>query len=580
MRKNRQIIFLFILTCFFLYQYAPVKGSEELTLTDTIVIKSGRSLTYENKVIYYDSSVSPVFYCSGSLTLKDCQVIPMGDSVDLVHTFFGSVYMENVTMVNSVFDNNAELIVADDSGITLIDSSFTGFTGFDVQNHDDVYISSCIFNVTEKIILQNTNNLTVTGNNFNLMTNESTNLFEVRYSEKCTVSGNNFTLPLSTAQDLGAWLVAVEFRASKNIIFSENNVRNAGKVFVTQECTGVGIRDNAFGNDAYVNSELQIAGGCKDVLIKDNTMWNLHDSIEVYDHENITIVGNHITTDVLGFYIKPSNKTAQTRVYIRNNTQIGGSVSAQYTRGLIIDGNTFIDTVPVHLINSTDTFFTNNRLFNSSIINWNTVNTTIDGNEVIIEPGFVWLRNDNSSALVGSNTFHYSDETPPVISNVRIDESAPYVGETISIIAEVTAQVEIQEVNLHYSENNSPWIITEMSKVTGDTYSIDIGPYENPVNVSIYISASDTSYNTNTGINDNEGKHYTIRITEPIQEPEPETEPEQDTTEPTQEPVTSPEKGIPGHPLESIILGLFITILALQKISGKTRHNISFFGID
>jgi len=570
---NRKYLLLIVLVLFFLAHDKLGSCSTELVITGPVNIRSGRSLTYQNKTIYYDSSESPVFSVSGSLTLVDCQVIPLRDPVDFIHTTGGSVYLENVSVINPVFNNTARLIDADASDITLIDSSFKGFARADIWFDDDILISGCQFNVTEKIYFVTTNNLTVRDSNFDLVTNRSTTFFEVRDSERCRLFNNSFTLPASTAQRLGAWLVAVEFRAAHNIQFAENTVKNAGKVFVAYGCSNVVVRNNILANDEYVNSELQIANGCKDVLIANNTVWNLHDSFEVYDHENITIIGNHITTDVLGFYIKPSNRTAPTTVYILNNTQIGGSVSAQYTHGLVIDGNKFIDTQPIHLKNSTDAFVTNNWLINSSIENWDTFNTTIDGNTVLIGPGFRWLGNDNSTTIMGTNTVHIVEHNSPEITNVQINPSNPLDDETIEIRADVMDETGVQYVRFHYKINEGPWDVSDMTPVSGDTYGITVGPYGNNTDIEFYVSAKDTSYDGNTRVEDNNGNFYRVQIlVEPVPVPTP-TPPE-----PTPDPAPEPRVRIPGFPMGPIIIGLaaVITIiwvrLRRQTLTGKNDY--------
>ena len=153
-RKRQFLLILVILAGFFLAQENVVSCSNELVITEPVIIRSGRSLTYQNKIIYYDSSTGPVFSSSGSLTLIDCQIIPLRDSVDFIHTFDGNVYLENVTVINPGFNNTARLIDADGSDITLIDSTFKGFARADIWNDDDLYISNCQFNVTEKMFFQ------------------------------------------------------------------------------------------------------------------------------------------------------------------------------------------------------------------------------------------------------------------------------------------------------------------------------------------------------------------------------------------------------------------------------------------
>jgi len=546
-----------------------INNSNELIISNTVNILSGESLTYQNKIIYYNSSATPVFFNFGTLILIDCLVIPLKSAVDFIFTFGGNIYLENVTIINSVFNNTAKVIDSDGSNITLIDSTFKGFARADIWNADDIYISNCQFNVTEKIYFQTTNNLTIRDSNFDLLTNESTNLFEVRSSQDCRLYNNNFTLPFSTASDLGAWLVAVEIRQSQNVEFIENRVRNAGKVFVAYGSSNLAIINNSLSNDEYVDgSELQIAGGCKDILIANNTIWNLHDSIEIYDHENITVIGNHITTNVLGFYIKPANKTAPTDVRILNNTQIGGSISAQYTHSLVIENNTFIKTDPIHLINSTDASFKNNQMINSSINNLNTINTTIDGNEIFIVPGFTWLYNTNSSTIMGTNTIHYIEHNNPEITNVQINPANPLDNETINIRVDVTDESIIQYVQFHYKINESSWDALTMIYLSGDTYEITLGPYGNTTNITFYISALDSSYYENIGVNNNNSNYYKIPILV-FEEPEPIPTP---TPTPTPTPSPTPSLTTEGGITFLISIVFLISILSLVIFLNRKKQ--------
>ena len=366
-------------------------------------------------------------------------------------------------------------------------------------------------------------------------------------------------------------MVAVEIRQSQNVEFIENRVRNAGKVFVAYGSSNLAIINNSLSNDEYVDgSELQIAGGCKDILIANNTIWNLHDSIEIYDHENITVIGNHITTNVLGFYIKPANKTAQTNVRILNNTQIGGSISAQYTHGLVIENNTFIKTDPIHLINSSDASFKNNQMINSSINNLNTINTTIDGNDIFIVPGFTWLYNTNSSTIMGSNTIHYLEFNNPVITNVQIIPTNPFDNETITIRADITDETTLHYVRFHYKINDRSWQFLDMAYLSGDTYEISIGPYGNTTNIVFYVSAKDSSYYENIGVNDNSSNFYNIQVFVFDQEPEPTPTPTP-TPSPTPTPTPTPYPTVESGLVLVITTVFLITTVAILNFLRKRK---------
>ena len=68
--------------------------SDELTLTETMNIRSGRSMTYVNRTIYFDSSVGPVFSNQGSLSLINCQIVSLRDPVDFVKSYGGTLYFQ------------------------------------------------------------------------------------------------------------------------------------------------------------------------------------------------------------------------------------------------------------------------------------------------------------------------------------------------------------------------------------------------------------------------------------------------------------------------------------------------------
>jgi hypothetical protein len=525
-------------------------------------VQSGKSLKYLNRTIYFDSSIGPIFNNQGSLSLINCKIVPLQDPVDFLQSNGGSLYLENVTVTNPVFNNTATLFDVDSSETTLLNCSFTGYRSSEIWWSDSPYISKCSFNMTGMMHFEATNNLTITNSMFDLYTNSSTTFLYVRFSNQCRVYNCNFSLPVSTAKRLRAWLVAVDFFRSNDIVFSENDVRNAGKVFVANGCTNVVVKNNIMANDEYVNSELQITGGSKNILIANNTVWNLHDSIEVYDHENITIVGNHITTDVLGFYIKPANTSAPTEVYIINNTQIGGSVSTQITRGLVISGNTFIDTIPIHIRNCTNTVFTNNVLRNSTILNADSVNTSIDGNTVFAEPGFEWLESwGDSMSIVGENTVYTVEDYVPEITRIEVSPVNPLDNESITIVAEVKDESGIKYVRLYYSVGDDSWDEMDMHYISGDFYEASIGPYINNTEVHFYVSAVDASINENLGVRDNNGDHYSIHILV--------FEPNQDSiSTPTSEHSPELEPGmnrwIPGFPIISILAAIVIYYLVRE----------------
>lgn len=91
-------VILLLIACFLIIHLGNC--SDELNLTGTMNVRSGRSVTYVNKTIFFDSSVGPIFRNQGSLSLVNCRIGPLMDPVDFAQSYGAMLYLENVTVIS------------------------------------------------------------------------------------------------------------------------------------------------------------------------------------------------------------------------------------------------------------------------------------------------------------------------------------------------------------------------------------------------------------------------------------------------------------------------------------------------
>ena len=110
------------------------------------------------------------------------------------------------------------------------------------------------------------------------------------------------------------------------------------------------------------------------------------------------------------------------------------------------------------------------------------------------------------------------DFNPPQIVNIILSPSTPTDLDTVSINATVTDTSGVQSVSLYYRVNGGNWIEVSMTLISGDFYSVTIGPFAVSETIEYYVSAVDNSVNHNEAINDNSGLYYSFTISEVIPE--------------------------------------------------------------
>ncbi len=130
------------------------------------------------------------------------------------------------------------------------------------------------------------------------------------------------------------------------------------------------------------------------------------------------------------------------------------------------------------------------------------IDNSVDHNEVMED-------NDGQyfSILVGP-----SDVIGPITTDIIHSPSTPTELESVSISATVTDASSIQSVTLHYRVNGGIWIEVSMTLISGDLYSVTIGPFAVSDTIEYYISALDNSISHNLAINDNSGAYYSFTI--------------------------------------------------------------------
>jgi branched-chain amino acid transport system substrate-binding protein len=152
-----------------------------------------------------------------------------------------------------------------------------------------------------------------------------------------------------------------------------------------------------------------------------------------------------------------------------------------------------------------------------------------------------------------------TDITLPVISNIHHSPSNPTPTDAVRIYAEITDLSGIQSATVHYRVINNPWQVVTMIKQSDNTYSANLGAFDNGDTVQYYVIATDGSSNYNTATNDNNGNYYSFSVLIP-------TTTVESTTSETSEPLIF-DSPMFFHPLELLVLGL--TIIFFQRITKK-----------
>jgi len=104
------------------------------------------------------------------------------------------------------------------------------------------------------------------------------------------------------------------------------------------------------------------------------------------------------------------------------------------------------------------------------------------------------------------------DIDTPLIVDIIQSPSIITELDTISINATVTDDSGIYNVTLHYRINGGTWTEVSMTLISGDIYSVTIGPFAANDIIEYYVTATDNSANRNEATEDNSGSYYSFTV--------------------------------------------------------------------
>ena len=134
---------------------------------------------------------------------------------------------------------------------------------------------------------------------------------------------------------------------------------------------------------------------------------------------------------------------------------------------------------------------------------------------------YITAVDSSSNANVGTNNnsgSYYNfivsniDLNNPIISSISYEPSSPNDTDPITITCSVTDDTGVASVTLHYRIEGGSWQTVAMSYVSGSTWSTTIGAFSVDDLIEYYITAIDSSPNSNDGINNNGGLYYNFII--------------------------------------------------------------------
>ncbi len=109
------------------------------------------------------------------------------------------------------------------------------------------------------------------------------------------------------------------------------------------------------------------------------------------------------------------------------------------------------------------------------------------------------------------------DTTNPTITNVSHEPTSPTIHDTVTISCTVTDVVGINEINLVYLINYGTPVELEMTCVSDDQYSVDIGPFVIDDFIMYAFEAYDNA--SNRVVDDNDDKFYNFTVTDDLTGP-------------------------------------------------------------
>ncbi len=250
-----------------------------------------------------------------------------------------------------------------------------------------------------------------------------------------------------------------------------------------------------------------VAGGTATVI---NSMCTNNNNIGIYLYSSgsSTVANNTFNNNFYGIFFYSSDFCVFTYNVLQENEDYGIRLYSDCDNN-IIHHNTFVDNNPGGTSQALDAG-SNNFWYDS---------TTLEGNYWSDWSGTGSYSIDGAAGAIDLYPLDEPvDIGPPLIVNIIHSPSTPTELDTVSINATVTDYSGVKSVTLHYRINDGTLIEVSMTLVSGDLYSVTIGPFAVSDIIEYYVSAEDNSFNNNEAINDNTGLYYSFTVSEAISE--------------------------------------------------------------
>jgi parallel beta-helix repeat protein len=406
------------------------------------------------------------------------------------------IYLESSgssTVTNNTCNNNnwGGILFELSGSSTVANNSFTNCGLYIYEETSDAYLSYTV------------ENNWVNGKILGFYTNlDSMIIAEPVYGQLILVNCTTVTVrdQILNNTTIGLFL---RFCTSSVII---NNTCNNGDYGIYLSSSGSSTVANNTCNDNRDIGILLSSSGSSTVA--NNTCDTNFNGISLQFSGSSTVANNTFNNNNIGFFLFDSDFCNITYNLLQENVEYGIWIYSNCDNN-IIHQNNFVDNYLGGTSQASDAG-TNNYWYDT---------TTLKGNYWSDWSGIGPYSIDGAA---GARDLYPLDELvdfdSPQIVNIILSPSTPTDLDTVSINATVTDTSGVQSVTLHYRVNGGNWIEASMTLISGDFYSVTLGPFAVSETIEYYVSAVDNSVNHNEAINDNAGLYYSFTVAEVIPE--------------------------------------------------------------
>ncbi len=261
-------------------------------------------------------------------------------------------------------------------------------------------------------------------------------------------------------------------------------------------------------NTCNNNGDCIVLLSSESATVVNNTCSNSSFGIKISSSGSATVVNNTCNNNLYGIWLWDSDSCNITYNLLQENVEHGVNLDSDSDNNLI-HHNTFVNNNLGGTSQACDDG-TNNYWYDT---------TTLEGNYWSDWSGTGSYSIDGSAGSIDLYPFGESiDIDPPLIVNIVYSPSNPSELDTIIINATVTDDSGVQSVTLYYMVNGGDWTEVSMTLITGDIYSVTIGPFVIADTIEYYVSAVDNSINNNLAIDTNSGLYYSFTVQSVIPE--------------------------------------------------------------